>query len=81
MFVISIHSFSMDELEAGRHWKDDCKTLEVNTYRQALLPALLINWTVMASSLMCLMGGIIRISISGNYIKLTQNEMLINKLD
>ena len=30
MFVISIHSFSMDELEAGRHWKDDCKTLEVN---------------------------------------------------
>ena len=30
MFVISIHSFSIDELEAGRHWKDDCKTLEVN---------------------------------------------------
>lgn len=30
MFVISIHSFSMDELEAGRHWKDDCRTLEVN---------------------------------------------------
>ncbi|SYL01125.1 Uncharacterised protein [Klebsiella pneumoniae] len=30
MFVISIHSFSMDELEAGRHWKNDCKTLEVN---------------------------------------------------
>ena len=23
-------SFSIDELEAGRHWKDDCKTLEVN---------------------------------------------------
>ena len=30
MFVISIHSFSMDELEAGRHWKNDCKLLEVN---------------------------------------------------
>ena len=23
-------SFSIDELEAGRHWKDDCRTLEVN---------------------------------------------------
>lgn len=23
-------SFSMDELEAGRHWEDDCRTLEVN---------------------------------------------------
>ncbi|HBR2037284.1 TPA: hypothetical protein L9M66_004148 [Klebsiella quasipneumoniae subsp. quasipneumoniae] len=23
-------SFSMDELEAGRHWKDDCRALEVN---------------------------------------------------
>ncbi|VUS88098.1 hypothetical protein SB6424_05478 [Klebsiella pasteurii] len=30
MFVISIHSFTMDELEAGRHWKNDCKLLEVN---------------------------------------------------
>lgn len=80
MFVISIHSFSMDELEAGRHWKDDCRTLEVNMPTGAL-PALLINWTVMASSLMCLVGSIIPISISGNYIKLTQNEMLINKLD
>nr|WP_277420891.1 hypothetical protein [Klebsiella michiganensis] len=28
--VATIHSFSMDELEAGRHWKDDCRTLEVN---------------------------------------------------
>ena len=23
-------SFTMDELEAGRHWKNDCKLLEVN---------------------------------------------------
>ena len=66
MFVISIHSFSMDELEAGRHWKNDCKTLEV--------PALLINWTVMASSLMCQVSGIMRISISGNYTRRIKNE-------
>lgn len=79
MFVISIHSFSMDELEAGRHWKDDCKTLEVNMPTGAFTSPV-NNWTVMASSLMCLVGGIIRISISGNYIKLTQNEMLIKKL-
>ena len=26
-----LHSLiSMDELKAGRHWKDDCRTLEVN---------------------------------------------------
>lgn len=73
MFVISIHSFSMDELEAGRHWKDDCKTLEVNMPTGAL-PALLINWTVMASSLMCQVNGIMRISISGNYTRRIKNE-------
>lgn len=31
MLIAFTHgSFSMDELEAGRHWKDDCMTLEVN---------------------------------------------------
>ncbi|HCI6751244.1 hypothetical protein QRZ09_25295 [Klebsiella quasipneumoniae] len=31
MLIAFTHgSFSMDELEAGRHWKDDCRTLEVN---------------------------------------------------
>lgn len=28
--VFTSGSFSMDELEAGRHWKNDCKLLEVN---------------------------------------------------
>lgn len=30
MLVLSIPSFTMDDLEAGRHWKYDCKLLEVN---------------------------------------------------
>lgn len=70
----------MDELEAGRHWKDDCRTLEVNMPTGA--------FTSPVNKLDCdgiiinvLVGSIIPISISGNYIKLTQNEMLINKLD
>ncbi|WP_058914090.1 hypothetical protein [Entomohabitans teleogrylli] len=30
MLVLSIHSFTMEELEAGRHWNNDCKLLEAN---------------------------------------------------
>ncbi|HBU8330000.1 hypothetical protein [Klebsiella michiganensis] len=30
LIAFTCGSFSMDELEAGRHWKDDCRTLEVN---------------------------------------------------
>lgn len=30
MLVLSIHSFTMEDLEAGRHWKHDCQLLEVN---------------------------------------------------
>jgi hypothetical protein len=61
----------MDELEAGRHWKNDCNTLEVNIPTGAFTSpvnkldcdGIIIN--VPGSS-------IIRISISGNYIKLTK---------
>ncbi|MEC5371254.1 hypothetical protein VXE67_26685 [Klebsiella oxytoca] len=28
--IFTSRSFTMDELEAGRHWKKDCKLLEVN---------------------------------------------------
>lgn len=73
LIVFTSRSFTMDELEAGRHWKNDCKLLG-QTCRQALLPALLINWTVMASSLMCQVNGIMRISISGNYTRRIKNE-------
>lgn len=60
-------------------WKPgDTGKMTVNslrqTCRQALLPALLINWTVMASSLMCQVNGIMRISISGNYTRRIKNE-------
>ena len=30
LIVFTSQSFTMDELEAGRHWKNDCKLLEVN---------------------------------------------------
>ncbi|HBU6430665.1 TPA: hypothetical protein MC498_004304 [Klebsiella oxytoca] len=30
LIVFTSQSFTMDELEAGRHWKKDCKLLEVN---------------------------------------------------
>ncbi|HEN5009457.1 MULTISPECIES: hypothetical protein [Klebsiella] len=30
LIAFTSDSFSMDELEAGRHWKYDCRTLEVN---------------------------------------------------
>lgn len=30
LVVFTSESFTMDELEAGRHWKNDCKLLEVN---------------------------------------------------
>lgn len=30
IFVFTSRSFTMDELEAGKHWKSDCKLLEVN---------------------------------------------------
>lgn len=30
LIVFLSRSFTMDELEAGRHWKNDCKLLEVN---------------------------------------------------
>ena len=30
LIVFSSQSFTMDDLEAGRHWKNDCKLLEVN---------------------------------------------------
>ncbi|HEF8905735.1 TPA: hypothetical protein SCW47_004714 [Klebsiella pneumoniae] len=30
LIAFTCGSFSMDELEAGRHWKDDCRTIEVN---------------------------------------------------
>ena len=30
LIVFLSSSFTMDELEAGRHWKNDCKLLEVN---------------------------------------------------
>lgn len=30
VFVFTSRSFTMDELEAGRHWKNDCRLLEVN---------------------------------------------------
>ncbi len=79
MFVISIHSFSMDELEAGRHWKDDCRTLEVNMPMAFTSP---VNKLDCDGIIINVHGGqYYSISISGNYIKLTQNEMLINKLD
>ena len=30
LIVFTSESFTMDELEAGRHWGNDCKLLEVN---------------------------------------------------
>lgn len=30
LIVFTSRSFTMDELEAGRHWKNDCKLLEAN---------------------------------------------------
>ena len=30
LIVFTSESFSMDELESGRHWKNDCQLLEVN---------------------------------------------------
>lgn len=30
LIVFTSQSFTMDDLEAGRHWKNDCKLLEVN---------------------------------------------------
>ena len=30
LIVFTSQSFTMDELEAGKHWKNDCKLLEVN---------------------------------------------------
>lgn len=30
LIVFTSRSFTMDDLEAGRHWKDDCHLLEVN---------------------------------------------------
>lgn len=30
LIVFTSRSFTMDELEAGKHWKNDCKLLEVN---------------------------------------------------
>ncbi|WP_411177173.1 hypothetical protein ACHQI7_27615 (plasmid) [Klebsiella oxytoca] len=30
LIVFTSRSFTMDEMEAGRHWKNDCKLLEAN---------------------------------------------------
>lgn len=30
LIVFTSESFTMDELEAGKHWENDCKLLEVN---------------------------------------------------
>ena len=69
LVVFASQSFTMDELDVGRYWKNDCKLLEVNIPTGAFTEPV-NKLTVPESSLMCQWLSMRSISDSGNYIRL-----------